>query len=354
MSSAPKRRRVSQSSSDSGLDDISTKAPAMTTTKKGKYPALDLTSEEKRICEREGIKLPSHYPLSREEERNLKRIRRKIRNKVSAQDSRKRKKEYMENMEDRVRQCSEENDELHKRIAQLESQNKTLASQLKRVHQIIVSGGFTTRQSQTSTAMMVLLLSTALFLIPGLNNGGDTQQESQKSEIDITQAIKFPPVPGQSRSLLHFTPAIKEEFNVAENAQATLNGNGKRPPIVLNGGGGNEAPLQLGLGSKASPYHDHDYVVVGDSRGSVAPPVAKKQKVSSYIDEDVPPQGYGFVAVDANDGQNRDAVSPDNNNVMELLVDDDQVLERRLNVNVSVGAEGTRTRTVVLHVPNDI
>ena len=63
---------------------------------------------------------------------------------------------------------SDENEDLHKRIEQLETQNKTLAGQLKRLHQIILSGGFTTRANQTSTAMMVLLLSTALFLIPGL------------------------------------------------------------------------------------------------------------------------------------------------------------------------------------------
>ena len=171
-SSGQKRRRASASSNDSGLDDAPSSSPKqfVPSQKKGKYPPLELTEEEKRICEREGIKLPSHYPLSREEERNLKRIRRKIRNKVSAQDSRKRKKEYLDNMEDRVKACTDENSVLHKRIEQLETQNKTLASQLKRLHNIIVSGGFQTRQNQTSTAMMVLLLSTALFLFPGFKD----------------------------------------------------------------------------------------------------------------------------------------------------------------------------------------
>ncbi len=46
---------------------------------------------------------------------------------VSAQDSRRRKKEYMDNMEERVKQCTSEKEELQRRIDQLESQNRTLA-----------------------------------------------------------------------------------------------------------------------------------------------------------------------------------------------------------------------------------
>merc|ERR1719193_834663 len=151
---AAKRRRVSVSSSDSGLED-------------GKYPRLELNEEEQRMASKEGMSFPKCYPLTREEERNLKKIRRKIRNKVSAQDSRKRKREYLDTMEDKVKICNDENEQLKEKIEALESQNKTLAAQLRRLHQLVVSGG--ARHGQTSTALMVLLLSTALFLIPGLS-----------------------------------------------------------------------------------------------------------------------------------------------------------------------------------------
>ena len=82
-------------------------------------------------------------------------------------------------MEDRVRRCSVENDELHKKIELLETQNKTLAGQLRRLHQIIVNGGL--RQTQTSTAMMVLLLSTALFLIPGFKESQGTANNQARA-----------------------------------------------------------------------------------------------------------------------------------------------------------------------------
>lgn len=174
-----KRKRVLTSRRDSGVDDSSSGSGNEGSPKCPKYPALLLTEEEKRICEKEGIRLPSHYPLSREEDKNLKRIRRKIRNKVSAQDSRKRKKEYVDAMEERVKMCTQQNEELHKKIELLETQNKTLAGQLRRLHQILVNGGH--KQTQKSTAMMVLLLSTALFLIPGF------KEHSGKKSLEAAQ-----------------------------------------------------------------------------------------------------------------------------------------------------------------------
>ena len=45
-----------------------------------------------------------------------------------------------------------------------------------------------------------------------------------KPTLDITQAVKGPPLPGQSRSLLHFTNThnnnIKEEFSTVNDNNA--------------------------------------------------------------------------------------------------------------------------------------
>ncbi|KAL4149850.1 hypothetical protein QTP88_003702 [Uroleucon formosanum] len=129
------------------------------------YPRLHLSNEERKLMEKEGIKLPSHYPLTKHEERDLKRIRRKIRNKISAQDSRKRKKEYVDGLEERVKQCSDENSQLIKNVCKLQTENERLKAALKRLQNAIAPGGTT---AQPATCLLVLMMSLALIAAPNL------------------------------------------------------------------------------------------------------------------------------------------------------------------------------------------
>ena len=49
----------------------------------------------------EGYPIPTKLPLTKIEEKNLKKVRRKIKNKISAQESRRKRKEYMDRSEER-------------------------------------------------------------------------------------------------------------------------------------------------------------------------------------------------------------------------------------------------------------
>ncbi|XP_039705647.1 cyclic AMP-responsive element-binding protein 3-like protein 4 [Pteropus medius] len=129
--------------------------------------ALFLTDEEKRLLGQEGVSLPSHLPLTKAEERVLKKVRRKIRNKQSAQDSRRRKKEYIDGLESRVAACSVQNQELQKKVQELERHNISLVTQLRQLQMLMTQTS--NKAAQTSTCVLILLFSLALIILPSLS-----------------------------------------------------------------------------------------------------------------------------------------------------------------------------------------
>uniref|UniRef100_A0AAR2KG93 Cyclic AMP-responsive element-binding protein 3-like protein 2 n=1 Tax=Pygocentrus nattereri TaxID=42514 RepID=A0AAR2KG93_PYGNA len=132
----------------------------------GSGPLL-LTEEERRTLIAEGYPVPTKLPLSKSEEKALKKIRRKIKNKISAQESRRKKKEYMDALEKKVETCSNENSELRRKVETLESTNKSLLQQLHSLQAVVagkVPRSCRMASTQTSTCLMVVVLCFAVFL----------------------------------------------------------------------------------------------------------------------------------------------------------------------------------------------
>ncbi|XP_036326246.1 cyclic AMP response element-binding protein A [Rhagoletis pomonella] len=111
--------------------------PLISTQPKGSTGVLILTEEEKRTLQAEGYPIPQKLPLTKAEEKSLKKIRRKIKNKISAQESRRKKKEYMDQLERRVEILVNENNEQRKRCDALEHTNANLLSQLHKLQAML-------------------------------------------------------------------------------------------------------------------------------------------------------------------------------------------------------------------------
>ena len=97
---------------------------------------------------------------------------------------------------------------------------------------------------------MVLLLSTALFLIPGFRD-----QTESKPEIDIQAAVKMPPLPGQSRSLLQFDGVnndIADMTDFQETIETTVAEMPLQEKTVI-------IKMEETGETREPPYSDHDY-----------------------------------------------------------------------------------------------
>ncbi|XP_057277184.1 cyclic AMP-responsive element-binding protein 3-like protein 3 isoform X2 [Pezoporus wallicus] len=133
----------------------------------GQFQELVLTEDEKKLLAKEGVSLPTQLPLTKYEERVLKKIRRKIRNKQSAQESRKKKKEYIDGLESRMSACTAQNQELQRKVLHLEKQNSSLLEQLKKLQALVVQSS--NKAAQTGTCVAVLLLSFTLIIFPSMS-----------------------------------------------------------------------------------------------------------------------------------------------------------------------------------------
>ncbi|XP_061654215.1 cyclic AMP-responsive element-binding protein 3-like protein 3-A isoform X1 [Phyllopteryx taeniolatus] len=123
---------------------------------------LALNEDEKRLLAKEGINLPSELPLSKCEERVLKKIRRKIRNKHSAQESRKKKREYVDSLEERMSACSAHNLQLQRKVHRLEETNNALLEQLSQLQALLPNSS--NKTTQRGTCLLVLLISFSLII----------------------------------------------------------------------------------------------------------------------------------------------------------------------------------------------
>ncbi|KAM8875696.1 cyclic AMP-responsive element-binding protein 3-like protein 3-A isoform 2-T2 [Spinachia spinachia] len=150
---------------------------------------LILNEDEKKLLAKEGVTLPGQLPLTKYEERILKKVRRKIRNKQSAQESRKKKKEYIDGLESRMAAFNAHNHELQRKVSHLQKCNMSLMEHLRRMQAMVMSSS--NKPAQAGTCALVLLLSFSLILFPSLKPFSDAK---------VSQG-DFSPVRIQSRSL---------------------------------------------------------------------------------------------------------------------------------------------------------
>ncbi|NXN32698.1 CR3L3 protein, partial [Nycticryphes semicollaris] len=141
------------------------------------FQELVLTEEERQLLEKEGVSLPAYGPLTKAEERLLKKVRRKIRNKQSAQDSRRRKKIYMDGLENRVAACTAQNHELQKKVQLLQKQNMSLLEQLQKLQALVRRS--TTKTTIAKTCTMVVFLSFCLILSPSFCSFGSREPQPE-------------------------------------------------------------------------------------------------------------------------------------------------------------------------------
>ncbi|KAM5238814.1 cyclic AMP-responsive element-binding protein 3-like protein 3 [Ctenodactylus gundi] len=222
----------------------------------GHCQELVLTEDEKKLLAKEGVTLPTQLPLTKYEERVLKKIRRKIRNKQSAQESRKKKKEYIDGLETRMSACTAQNQELQRKVSHLEKQNLSLLEQLRKLQALLVQS--TGKSAQTGTCVGVLLLSFALIILPSISPFAFNKADSPAAAGDFTPVRVF------SRTLHDDTASRVAMGEVAPGPDTSAPLPGPADPHRAPWGGLLDVP---GLGNSTKGLHNSTLALRNSTEG---------------------------------------------------------------------------------------
>lgn len=157
--------------------------------------SMELTAEEQDVLAQNGWD-PT--------DQNLKKARRKIKNKISAQQSRIRKRDQLNHLQKNLHSFELENNQLKSDLEKEKASNKTLMSQVRELQQVInqrfQGKNVKTATTQTSAAVMVVLLCFTVF------KGSWSNQEDEEAMLhgNLNEDFDYTTPPYKSRLLKCF------------------------------------------------------------------------------------------------------------------------------------------------------
>ncbi|CAI2730764.1 unnamed protein product [Schistosoma spindalis] len=136
---------------------------------------VKLTSEEYKMLQQIGCQLPIKFPLSQTNEKAIRTVRRKIRNKLSAQASRAKRQKYVIDLERRYSMCTEEIKQLRRQVYELEEDKRSLTLHLRKLRSYI--NKFMNKRSEKS-------------YLPLFVNSNNTELNHNNNKVTAKQAAK--------------------------------------------------------------------------------------------------------------------------------------------------------------------
>ena len=151
---------------------------------------LKLSTEEIQALQTAGLPIPTTLPLTKVEQNALRDVRRKLKNKQAAMENRRRKKEYMSDLETRVADYEKTVSSFEERLKRVEREKQVLETELRNLRR--ESKGEKDSRSvsvQTGACLMVFVLCFGLVFgtwFTGFGQFGDTPLYQKNLKHSLT------------------------------------------------------------------------------------------------------------------------------------------------------------------------